>query len=205
MVSTEFLITSLILVLIPGTGVIYTLSTGLFQGLRASFAAAFGCTLGIVPSMLASIFGLAVILNTSALAFQVVKFAGVAYLLYLAWCMWTETGGLTLGKKEAQNINLFQVALKGCLINVLNPKLTLFFLAFLPQFIVTNIASTVGQMLLLGGIFMGMTLVVFILYGVLASKARQYLIGSSNVAKYLQRAFAASFALLAAKLVFTER
>ncbi|MGO2510438.1 LysE family translocator [Marinomonas polaris] len=205
MISIEFLITSLILVLIPGTGVIYTISTGLFQGARASFAAALGCTLGIVPSMLASIFGLAVILNTSAMAFQVVKFIGVAYLLYLAWCMWRETGGLALEKKEEQNINLFQVALKGCLINVLNPKLTIFFLAFLPQFINSNATSATSQMLLLGGIFMAMTLIVFILYGTLASKARRYLIGSSKVAKYMQRTFAASFALLGMKLAFTDR
>ncbi|MBU2022182.1 MAG: LysE family translocator [Gammaproteobacteria bacterium] len=205
MISIEFLITSLILVLIPGTGVIYTISTGLFQGARASFSAALGCTLGIVPSMLASIFGLAVILNTSAMAFQVVKFIGVAYLLYLAWCMWRETGGLALEKKEEQNINLFQVALKGCLINVLNPKLTIFFLAFLPQFINSNVTSATSQMLLLGGIFMAMTLIVFILYGTLASKARRYLIGSSKVAKYMQRTFAASFALLGMKLAFTDR
>ncbi|MBU1297048.1 MAG: LysE family translocator [Gammaproteobacteria bacterium] len=205
MISIEFLITSLILVLIPGTGVIYTISTGLFQGARASFSAALGCTLGIVPSMLASIFGLAVILNTSAMAFQVVKFIGVAYLLYLAWCMWRETGGLALEKKEEQNINLFQVALKGCLINVLNPKLTIFFLAFLPQFINSNVTSATSQMLLLGGIFMAMTLIVFILYGTLASKARRYLIGSSKVAKYMQRTFAASFALLGIKLAFTDR
>ncbi|PJE56292.1 LysE family translocator [Marinomonas sp. BSi20584] len=205
MISIEFLFTSLILVLIPGTGVIYTISTGLFQGARASFSAALGCTLGIVPSMLASIFGLAVILNTSAMAFQVVKFIGVAYLLYLAWCMWRETGGLALEKKEEQNINLFQVALKGCLINVLNPKLTIFFLAFLPQFINSNVTSATSQMLLLGGIFMAMTLIVFILYGTLASKARQYLIGSSKVAKYMQRTFAASFALLGMKLAFTDR
>uniref|UniRef100_A6VRG4 Lysine exporter protein (LYSE/YGGA) n=1 Tax=Marinomonas sp. (strain MWYL1) TaxID=400668 RepID=A6VRG4_MARMS len=205
MISMEFLITSLILVLIPGTGVIYTISTGLFQGARASFAAALGCTLGIVPSMLASIFGLAVILNTSAMAFQVVKFIGVAYLLYLAWCMWRETGGLALEKKEEQKINLFQVALKGCLINVLNPKLTIFFLAFLPQFINSNSSLATSQMLLLGGIFMAMTFVVFILYGALASKARRYLIGSSNIAKYLQRTFAMSFALLGLKLALTDR
>ncbi|UTV99649.1 LysE family translocator [Marinomonas rhizomae] len=205
MISMEFLITSLILVLIPGTGVIYTISTGLFQGTRASFSAALGCTLGIVPSMLASIFGLAVILNTSALAFQVVKFVGVAYLLYLAWGMWRESGGFALEKTEDKQINLFQVALKGCLINVLNPKLTIFFLAFLPQFIHSNISSTTSQMLLLGGTFMAMTLIVFILYGALASRARKYLIGSSHIAKYLQKTFAASFALLGVKLALTDR
>lgn len=205
MINTEFLITSVILVLMPGTGVIYTISAGIFQGARASLAAVLGCTLGIVPSMLASIFGLAVILNTSALAFQVVKFVGVAYLLYLAWGMWKETGGIVLEKKETKSINLFQVGLKGCLINILNPKLTIFFLAFLPQFIDMNISSTTSQMLLLGGVFMGMTFIVFCLYGLLASHVSQYLIGSSKVTKYLQRCFAVSFALLATKLALTER
>jgi threonine/homoserine/homoserine lactone efflux protein len=205
MISTEFLITSTVLVLMPGTGVIYTLSTGIFQGKRASFAAALGCTLGIVPSLLASIFGLAMILSASLLAFQIVKFIGVAYLLYLAWGMWKETDRLSLEKKETKEIKIFQVGLKGCLINILNPKLTIFFLSFLPQFIDANANSTINQMLLLGGIFMGMTLMVFCLYGLLASHVRQYLVGSSNVAKYLQKCFAASFALLATKLALTER
>lgn len=205
MISMEFLITSLILVLIPGTGVIYTISTGIFLGVRASFAAALGCTLGILPSMLASIFGLAVILHTSALAFQVIKFVGVAYLLYLAWCMWKDTGGVQLESKKELKVNLVQVALKGCLINVLNPKLTIFFLAFLPQFISSNMSAATSQMLLLGGIFMAMTFLIFILYGMLASKARQYLIGSSKITKYLQQTFAASFALLGIKLALTDR
>ncbi|RCX08450.1 LysE family translocator [Marinomonas foliarum] len=205
MISIEFLITSLILVLIPGTGVIYTISTGIFLGIRASFAAALGCTLGILPSMLASIFGLAVILHTSALAFQVIKFIGVAYLLYLAWCMWKDTGGVQLENKKELKVNLVQIALKGCLINVLNPKLTIFFLAFLPQFISSSMSSATSQMLLLGGIFMAMTLLIFILYGMLASKARQYLIGSSKITKYLQQTFAASFALLGIKLALTDR
>ena len=205
MISMEFLITSLILVLIPGTGVIYTISTGIFLGVRASFAAALGCTLGILPSMLASIFGLAVILHTSALAFQIIKFVGVAYLLYLAWCMWKDTGGVQLESKKELKVNLVQVALKGCLINVLNPKLTIFFLAFLPQFISSNMSAATSQMLLLGGIFMAMTFLIFILYGMLASKARQYLIGSSKITKYLQQTFAASFALLGIKLALTDR
>ena len=205
MVSMEFLLTSLILVLIPGTGVIYTISTGIFLGVRASFAAALGCTLGILPSMLASIFGLAVILHTSALAFEVIKFIGVAYLLYLAWSIWKDSGEMQLENKQELKVNLLQVALKGCLINVLNPKLTIFFLAFLPQFISSSVGSVTSQMLLLGGIFMAMTFFIFILYGMLASKVRQYLIGSSKITKYLQQTFAASFALLGVKLALTDR
>ena len=83
--SIEFLITSLIVVASPGTGVLVTLAAGLSRGTRAAVVAAFGCTLGIVPHMLAAITGLAALLHTSALAFQAVKYAGVAYLLYMAW------------------------------------------------------------------------------------------------------------------------
>ncbi|MBJ7536291.1 LysE family translocator [Marinomonas transparens] len=205
MISTEFLITSLILVLIPGTGVIYTISAGIFQGARASFAASLGCTIGIVPSMLASILGLAAILHASALVFQIVKFIGVAYLLYLAWGMWRNTGGFKLEEGENKPVRFFNLALRGCLINMLNPKLTLFFLAFLPQFIPSDTVSVMGQMLLLGGIFMGMTCLVFTFYGLLASHVRQYLMGSSQITQYLQRCFSASFALLATKLAFTDR
>ena len=102
MFSTEFLITSLVVVLIPGTGVIYTVSTGLFLGWRASVAAAFGCTAGITPHLSASILGLSAILHMSALAFQAVKFAGAAYLLYLAWAMWRETGSLKFDSPTTQ-------------------------------------------------------------------------------------------------------
>lgn len=204
MLSTEFLVTSLVVVLIPGTGVLYTISTGLFHGLRASLFAAIGCTFGIVPSMLASILGLSVILHTSALAFQLVKFAGVAYLLYLAWGMWKETGGLAL-RQDGQARSQLDLAFKGFLINILNPKLTLFFLAFLPQFLPANTATPMTHMLMLGLVFMAMTLTVFVLYGGLANGFRRYVVGSPRVAKYMQRTFAATFAMLGAKLALAER
>lgn len=204
MISTEFLITSLIVVLIPGTGVIYTISTGLFQGSRASIFAALGCTAGIIPSLIACILGLAVVIHTSAIAFQVIKFVGVAYLMYLAWSMWRETGGLEL-KDEGRKADLLVISLKGFLINILNPKLTLFFLAFLPQFIPTQTEVPLINMLVLGGIFMGMTLIVFILYGLLANSVRGYIVNSPKFIKYLQRTFAASFAILGAKLALSER
>jgi len=204
MISTEFIITSLIVVLIPGTGVIYTISTGLFQGSRASLFAALGCTAGIIPSLIACIMGLAVVIHTSALAFQIIKFAGVAYLLYLAWMMWKETDALTL-KDEAREVEVLAISLRGFLINILNPKLTLFFLAFLPQFIPANVTSPVVNMLVLGGVFMGMTLAVFILYGLLANYARNYIVDSPKITQYIQRTFAASFALLGAKLALSER
>ncbi len=205
MFSTEFLMTSLIVVLVPGTGVIYTVSTGLFLGWRKSIAAAFGCTSGILPHLLASILGLSAILHMSALAFQVIKFAGVAYLLYLAWSMWHETGGLEFDTSVRKN-GVWQIVTRGFLINILNPKLSIFFLAFLPQFVSTSVGlPAIVQMFFLSGTFMVMTLFVFILYGISANSVRGYFIHSSKRITWMQRTFAGIFALLGAKLALAEQ
>ncbi|MCU7934536.1 MAG: LysE family translocator [Candidatus Thiodiazotropha sp. (ex Dulcina madagascariensis)] len=204
MLSTEFIITSLIVVLIPGTGVIYTISAGLFLGWRASIFAAFGCTVGIIPHLLASIMGLTAILHMSAIAFQVMKFIGVAYLLFLAWSMWQETGALKI-EGENNNKGAWEIVVKGFLINILNPKLSLFFLAFLPQFVQPETESPTLNMLFLSSIFMGMTLFIFIIYGLFANSVRAYILRSQNVIKIAQRTFAVIFAMLGAKLAMTER
>jgi threonine/homoserine/homoserine lactone efflux protein len=204
MLSTEFLVTSLVVVLIPGTGVIYTVSTGLFLGWRASIAAALGCTAGIIPHLSASILGLSVILHMSALAFQAVKFIGAAYLLYLAWTMWRETGAIKFNSSCAQS-SLRKIATRGFLINILNPKLSIFFLAFLPLFVSTNAAfSPTIQMVFLGGVFMAMTLLIFILYGLSANGVRRYVVNSPSLLVWLQRSFAAVFAALGVKLAMSE-
>lgn len=203
MYDTDFLLTSLVVVLIPGTGVIYTISTGLFRGWRASIAAAFGCTTGILPHLSSSILGLSAILHMSSLAFQLVKYAGVTYLLYLAWSMWRETGALQFNAADGRK-GLLQIAVRGFLINILNPKLSLFFLAFLPLFVSPHAASPTVQLIMLSGIFMAMTLVVFILYGILASGVRRYVDRSPRIILRLQRSFAVIFAALGAKLALTE-
>lgn len=204
MINTEFLITSLIVVLLPGTGVIYTISIGLFQSARASVFAALGCTAGIIPSLLACILGLAAVIHTSALLFQIIKFLGVAYLLYLAWGMWKETGGLVLDD-NGERASMLGISTKGFLINILNPKLSVFFLAFLPQFVPAQAASPLINMLVLGVVFMAMTLFVFIFYGLLANSVSKYVVGSPKIMKYVQRTFSATFAMLGAKLAFAER
>ena len=203
MFSTEFLLTSLVVVLIPGTGVIYTVSTGLFMGWRASIAAAVGCTAGIIPHLTASILGLAAILHMSAVAFQAVKYAGVVYLIYLAWCMWRETGALQFDASTTRR-GVRQIIIRGFLINILNPKLSIFFLAFLPLFVSPQAASPTLQMLVLSAVFMVMTLVIFILYGLLADAVRRYVVDSPKVVKWMQRSFAAVFAALGIKLALTE-
>ncbi|MEX1302698.1 MAG: LysE family translocator [Desulfotignum sp.] len=204
MISMEFLITAFIVVVMPGTGVIYTISTGLIQGPRAGVFAATGCTAGIIPSLLACILGVAVIIHTSAMAFQTLKFAGTAYLLYLAWSMWRQTGTLEL-KTQQKRKTMFRRAFKGFLINILNPKLTVFFLAFLPQFIPAGAPMPVLNMLVLGGVFMGMTWVVFIGYALLADKVRTWVVTSPAKVRHVQRTFAVLFAVLGAKLAFSGR
>jgi threonine/homoserine/homoserine lactone efflux protein len=204
MFSAEFLLTSLVVVLIPGTGVIYTVSTGLFLGYRTSIAAAVGCTAGIIPHLCASVLGLSAILHMSALAFQILKYAGAAYLLYLAWSMWRETGTLEF-KKPGKKHDQFQIAFRGFLINILNPKLSIFFLAFLPLFVSSDAVFPTQQMLILGAVFMGMTLVIFILYGILAGAVSEHVVKSPKLIIRLQRSFAAVFAALAAKLALSEQ
>ena len=197
--SLQFLITALVVVLAPGTGVIYTLAIGLGQGRRAAIWAAMGCTLGIVPHLAAAILGLAAVLHTSALLFQVVKFAGVAYLLYLAWQALKSDGALAVHPEK--NIeNGWTTARRGTLINILNPKLSIFFLALLPPFLSGNPATATVEMMLLGAVFMAMTFGVFVLYGVFAALARDKLLASERVMRWLNRGFAALFAALAGRL-----
>jgi threonine/homoserine/homoserine lactone efflux protein len=193
-----------VVVLIPGTGVIYTVSTGLFVGWRASIAAAIGCTAGIIPHLTASVAGLSAVLHMSALAFQVLKYAGSIYLVYLAWAMWRETGTFKL-KRPEQRCGFVNTAIRGILINILNPKLSMFFWAFLPLFVTDGAATPLEQMLLLSAIFMAMTLVIFILYGLLASGVSTYFTKSHKLTIRLRRIFAVLFAALAVKLAMSEQ
>lgn len=204
MFTAEFLLTSLIVVLIPGTGVIFTVSIGLMRGRRASLYASFGCTLGIVPHLLATILGLAVIMHTSAIAFQVLKYAGVAYLLYLAVATWRDRSAFSVQEVKRSG-NGASLVVKGFLLNILNPKLTIFFLAFLPQFVTADSQSSLGQLLGLSAVFMAMTFVVFIIYGQLAYVFRVAVIESPKVQNWLRRSFATAFAGLGLQLAFTER
>lgn len=203
MVSLEFLLTSLVVVLLPGTGVIYTLAYGLGQGLRASIIAAFGCTLGIIPSAFAAIIGLSAILHTSAVVFQTIKFLGVLYLFYMAWGLYKDSGPLKLQSQDKM-LKPSKIILDGALLNALNPKLSLFFLAFLPQFTSNTVQAPILELTMLAGIFMLMTFIVFIVYGAFASYARDYVISKPNVMKWIRNSFAASFGLLGLRLAFSS-
>lgn len=199
MISVQFILTAFVVVLAPGAGVLYTLAVGLGRGRSASTWAALGCTFGIVPHLLAAVLGLAAVLHTSALLFTVVKLAGAAYLLWLAWQALRAQGALSIGS-ETRVQSGPAIARRGALLNILNPKLSLFFLALLPPFLSGNPATVTQEMLLLGGLFMVMTFAVFVLYGLFAARARDWLLRSERAMRWLNRSFAAVFALLAGRL-----
>jgi threonine/homoserine/homoserine lactone efflux protein len=200
--SVEFWLTALVVTATPGTGVLYTVSSGVVHGRRASVAAAVGCTLGIVPHLAAAIFGAAALLRASGLAFEVLKYAGVAYLLFLAWRTLRETGELTVAGSRPRSTS--RIVVSAVLVNLLNPKLTLFFFALLPQFVAAHRGGATRQMLELGGCFMAVTLVVFVGYGLLAVATRDRVLSRPRFMVWLRRTFAGSFAALGARLACTE-
>jgi len=204
MMNLDFLVTTLIIVVSPGTGVLYTLAAGLSRGGQASVVAAFGCTLGIVPHMAAAIMGLAALLHTSALAFEIFKYVGVAYLLYMAWSTLKERGPLKVEGEMAQK-SPRQVIVHAILINILNPKLSIFFFAFLPQFVSAEEARPLLRMSELSAVFMLITFVVFVGYGLFAAAVREHVISRPRVLTWMRRAFAGAFAALGAKLAFADR
>jgi threonine/homoserine/homoserine lactone efflux protein len=202
--SIEFIVTSLIVIASPGTGVLFTLAAGLSRGGRASVVAAFGCTLGIVPHMAAAVLGLAALLHASALAFQTLKYAGVAYLLYMAWGALKERGAFAV-KREIDARSARDVIVTAILVNLLNPKLSIFFLAFLPQFVGPGETAPLARMLALSVAFMVMTFAVFVGYGLFAAAVRDHVLSRPAVLAWMRRTFAAAFVALGAKLAFTER
>ena len=204
MITIEFLVTSLIVVLVPGTGVVFCVSTGILQGRRASLYAALGCALGIVPHLLASVLGLAALMHASAHAFEIVKYAGVAYLFYLAYATWKDRAALAVDPATRKREPV-AIVVKAVLLNLLNPKLTIFFLAFLPQFIDAGASSALSHLLVLSAVFMVMTFAVFVAYGLLANAFRRRVMESARVQAWLRRTFAGAFAGLGVQLALTER
>jgi len=198
----EFLITSLIVVVIPGTGVIYTVSVALAGGRRRGLIAAVGCTLGIVPHLLAAVFGLSGFMHAGALAFRVLKYAGVAYLLFLAVSM-ARAKTATFDNHGENPAGAMRVIVRGILLNLLNPKLTVFFFAFLPQFLFVDAATV--SLLWLGAVFMALTLAVFAVYAVAAAGVRDAFLQKAALRQWLQRSMAALLAGFAVKLAFTEQ
>jgi threonine/homoserine/homoserine lactone efflux protein len=202
--SIVFLLTTLVVVATPGTGAVYSIAAGLSRGSRAGIIAAFGCTLGVLPHMVAAITGLAAILHASAIAFQAIKWLGVAYLLYLAWQTLRDQSAIQVESNRAP-VSFWRVIRTAVLINLLNPKLTIFFFAFLPQFVPAGQPNGIWQMMGLSGVFMALTFVVFALYGGFAATVRTQVISRPKVMLWLRRTFAATYVLLAGRLAAESR
>jgi threonine/homoserine/homoserine lactone efflux protein len=203
-VDLAFLVTSLVVVVSPGTGVVYTIGTGLSAGARASIVAAFGCTLGIVPHLAASVLGLAAVLYASAVAFDALKYIGVAYLFYLAWRTLREHDALHVDTRGTAR-SARKVIGTAVAINLLNPKLSIFFVAFLPQFVDPAAPDRIARMIELSAVFMLLTFVVFVGYGVFAASVRRHVISRPGVLTWMRRCFAAAFVALGLRLAFAER
>ncbi len=200
----EFLITSLVVVISPGPGALLTVAAGLSGGARAAAVTALGCTLGIVPHLLAAVTGLAALLHASATAFDVLRYAGVAYLLYMGWATWRSPAALEV-RADAPARSTGRRIAEAMLVNLLNPKLSLFFLTFLPQFIAPGEAQPTQRMAQLSLVFMAMTLVVFLGYGVFAARFRDQVLQRPSVLVWLRRGFAAAFVALGGKLALMQR
>jgi len=201
--SVAFLLTTLVVVATPGAGALFTIGAGLGRGRRASLVAAVGCTIGIVPHLVAAATGLAALMHASALAFQGLKYAGVAYLLFLAWTTLRDKGAL--GVDAAEPSSAWRTIRQAVLLNLLNPKLTIFFVAFLPQFVHPDEPNDLWHMLGLSAVFMLVTLVVFAGYGVFAAAMRTRVLARPRVLAWLRRSFAGSYVLLAGRLAVTDR
>jgi threonine/homoserine/homoserine lactone efflux protein len=206
-VGVAFLLTTLVIVVTPGPGVLYTIAAAISRGRRASLIAALGCTLGIVPHLVAAITGLAALLYASSLAFQTLKYVGVAYLLFLAWKAYRDKSRIEIDEvaKWETPVSAWSVIIKAVLINLLNPKLTIFFFAFLPQFVHPDVPDAALRMLGLGSVFMLVTLVVFAGYGAFAARVRSHVLGRPRVVAWMRRLFAGSYVLLAGRLALSER
>ncbi len=206
MIGAEFLLTSLLVVLAPGTGAIYTVSTALLRGRRAAIFASLGCALGILPHLAATMLGLAAVMHTSALAFHVLKLAGALYLFYMAVVTWRDRSAFAVNiEKETTQTSPGRHVLSAFVLNILNPKLTIFFLAYLPQFIDPALGQPILQMLMQGASFMAMTFGVFVAYGLAAHAFRQHVMGSIRMQRGLRVGFSATFVALGARLALSER
>jgi threonine/homoserine/homoserine lactone efflux protein len=202
----QFLLTSLVVVLVPGTGVVYTISSAIGGGQRRGLFAAIGCTLGIVPHLLAAMLGLSGIMQAGAVAFETVRWVGVAYLVFMGMSMIRAGGTLRLDDdRTAATDRPGVVVRRGILLNLLNPKLTVFFFAFLPQFLDTPPGVLDMRLVGLGAVFMLMTLAVFLVYAWVSAAVRERVLGTPAVVRWLRRLLGTFVIGFAAHLALSDR
>lgn len=179
-----FLITSILLTLAPGPDIMYLLAKSLADGTKSGISLAFGLTTGLIFHTTLVIIGVATIIQQSPLAFSILKYTGAIYLLYLAWGAFHSQGNLKLNAVN-NTTSFFKLYRRGLIMNVLNPKVLLFFLAFLPQFINLNAENISLQIAFLGFIFGLQTLIIFSLVAICAGKVRDYILNIKNFNKIM--------------------
>lgn len=202
--TPSFVLVSLVVIATPGTGAVYTIVSTLAHGLRGGLLASLANGVCLIPHVLAVITGLASLLYASPVAFAVIRYLGVAYLLYLAIQTWRGAGNLSLDLDRSTPVRGPAVFWEAMVLNLLNPKLTIFFVAFLPQFVNPAGGHVVASMLLLSAVFAVLTVVVYALYALGARLLRRHLLQRPEVARRTERGFAALFALLAARLAVSS-
>ncbi len=176
---------AIILTIMPGPDNLFVLAQSITQDKKAGIATSLGLCTGLLVHISAAVLGISAIIYQSTIIFSIVKFAGAAYLLYLAWQSFRAKGDppFTLQQQNTQAyIKLYK---KGILMNILNPKVSLFFLALLPQFVNPSQGHVAFQMLILGIVFLIQALVLFSLFSIFAGKVRQVIIGKPAIAKRL--------------------
>ena len=205
-IPLAFLLTSLVVAAIPGTGVFYTVSSSIGGGWRRGIVAAFGCTLGVVPHLLAALLGLSGVMQVGAQVFEVIRYAGVAYLVFMGVTMIRDRrGDLLTGGAMSSPALARAVVRRGVLLNLLNPKLTLFFFAFLPQFLGSSPDAHVGKLLVLGAIFMLVTFVVFAIYAYAGALLRDRVLGAPVARQWFQGVLGTLLIGIGVKLAVADR
>jgi threonine/homoserine/homoserine lactone efflux protein len=205
-VPAEFLLTSLVVAAVPGTGVLYTVSSSISGGWRRGLPAAVGCTFGIVPHVLAAMLGLSGLMQAGAVAFEAVRWLGVAYLGFMGLSMLRDRGALRVTRRpDGPGEPASVVVRRGILVNLLNPKLTVFFFAFLPQFLDTPPGLLDPRLVGLGAVFMLATLAVFVVYAWASAAVRERVLGTPALLRWVQRSLGVLVIGFAARLATADR
>lgn len=202
MVSLAFISTSLIIIVIPGPGALYTISTGLKYGHLKSMIAVLGCTLSILPHLAFAIFGVTIIQRINPTFFIFIQILGALYLAYLGWQLIAKNEAISIVQTNLPQSNL-SIFSKGIILNLLNPKLTMFFLSFLPQFLAKDSTNKISQMVLLGLIFMILTLVVFLVFGLLSSAFNHLINNHPKALTLVQRSIGLLFFLFTLNILWS--
>ncbi|MCP5076388.1 MAG: LysE family translocator [Rhodobacteraceae bacterium] len=198
--SPEFFLVALVLAMIPGTGVLFAVSCGLSHGIRGAVWGAVAGALGVVPHIVAVGLGISAILHAGSTVFEIIRIAGAVYLVYLAIKTW-QSARVSLPEADKTPVGAGQIITRGVLINLLNPKLTLFFLAFLPQFLTPDTPGFATDVAMMGGVLVAQTFCVFLAYGLGASWMRRRLLGNPGWLVRCNQGVAALFAGLGASIL----